>query len=513
MSNDPPPPPLWPFLFLCAAAAVWIDFGSLHRGQHADSLINILASLYAWTPFFWEQDRYGALVPLLAAPIKHPLGNLLFQDALTVWGGLAAPFLLARYLLRDAFYPLVAAAAGAAFLLLATPLYRFEFLVDTGYGVPFTLAFAALVLTIPDAAGRARWWRWPAALLLVVLAHWVFLATFLTLAPLVVLRRLFLPAKRGPDVEFRFGLVLAAAGLAGGLAARAFAGPWAEPTPFDSLPVWRWPVGWGRLAWRTWSVQAPHGCAWPALLVLAVAVPCLVPRLRRHAAAVARPAACLVGAGLASFLFMGTRRWTELNSYDYRYAMPSALLIQVAAFALALAPLRRSAGVRCRDAVPMAAVWLAAVVSYGWPSLQGVRDDLAGSLGEHSDAVLEARCTHVAGDYWFVWKTVYHANLLKYERGEPGVVWGVAFRGRPAWPRWRDMSAGEMRFGVLPHDLGQAELWLGDFGLTPVEVAEQSPDLLVLCRRPAGERTAGLGDAREPKNFTKGPLPSPARLP
>jgi len=127
-------------------------------------------------------------------------------------------------------------------------------------------------------------------------------------------------------------------------------------------------------------------------------------------------------------------------------------------------------------------MWLAATVSYGFPSLRGVHDDLAASIGQHSTAVLNARCTHVAGDYWFVWKTVYHVNLLKYECGETEILWGVAWRGRHAWPRWRDMPPEQMRMGALPENREYAEWQLAVFGLLPVEVAEEHLDLIVFRR-------------------------------
>ena len=92
----PAVPRLWPWLLVCAALAVWIDLGSLHRCQHADSLLPVPISLYRWTPFYWELDRIGMLVPLLALPFKNPLVNLLVQDAVNVFGGLAFLFLLAR---------------------------------------------------------------------------------------------------------------------------------------------------------------------------------------------------------------------------------------------------------------------------------------------------------------------------------------------------------------------------------------------------------------------------------
>ena len=57
-------------LLLVALLATWIDLGRVHTFQGADSFIPILVSLQRWTPFFWGQDRFGMLVPLLATPLK-----------------------------------------------------------------------------------------------------------------------------------------------------------------------------------------------------------------------------------------------------------------------------------------------------------------------------------------------------------------------------------------------------------------------------------------------------------
>src|SRR4051812_27030057 len=96
LSPDSPPRAhgIGVYLLLCAAAALWIDLGTLHRLQHGDSLLPVLVSLQRWTPFFWEQDRYGMLIPLLARPVTNPLGNLLVQGFLNVSCGLSAFFLL-----------------------------------------------------------------------------------------------------------------------------------------------------------------------------------------------------------------------------------------------------------------------------------------------------------------------------------------------------------------------------------------------------------------------------------
>ncbi len=71
----------------CLAAAICIDLtAAFQRWQDGDTLIPVLSSLYAWTPFYWSQDRLGMLVPLLATPFKHPLTNLLVQNGLTIFG-------------------------------------------------------------------------------------------------------------------------------------------------------------------------------------------------------------------------------------------------------------------------------------------------------------------------------------------------------------------------------------------------------------------------------------------
>src|SRR5262249_22276397 len=141
------------YLLLCAGAALWVDLGTLHRLQHGDSLLPVLVSLQRWTPFFWEQDRYGMLIPLLARPVTHPLGNLLFQGFLNGTCGMSAFFLLARFLVRRPAYPLVGALGATTFLLLAPAPYRFDYLMDANYGVWLSLGLGGLIVAEPGPRG------------------------------------------------------------------------------------------------------------------------------------------------------------------------------------------------------------------------------------------------------------------------------------------------------------------------------------------------------------------------
>src|SRR5437763_1544907 len=82
---------------VAAASAAWMSSSSLQDSQHADSLLLVLTSVQHWKPFYWGQDRYGMLVPLLAMPFRHPGVNLVMQAFLAATATLLAPFLAARF--------------------------------------------------------------------------------------------------------------------------------------------------------------------------------------------------------------------------------------------------------------------------------------------------------------------------------------------------------------------------------------------------------------------------------
>jgi hypothetical protein len=115
------------FLVGIAAAAVVVDLGTERRLENADTFIPILVSLQRWTAFYWGQDRFGMLLPLVATPVVDPLVNLLVQRALGIAAGLCAVVAVCRYLLpaRDAF--LTAALAIVAMLLSAPKTFHFLF--------------------------------------------------------------------------------------------------------------------------------------------------------------------------------------------------------------------------------------------------------------------------------------------------------------------------------------------------------------------------------------------------
>ena len=150
------PAPLWPHLLACCVLAVWIDLGRHHRFENADSIIPILVSLQKWTLFYWEQRRFGMLIPLLAMPARSPLSNLLVQNALTIFAGLAAGLLLARHCVGGREWPLVGWLGNTLMLWLSPDDYRRRLLgTSQPYGAALALASAGLLLARAPAFSRA----------------------------------------------------------------------------------------------------------------------------------------------------------------------------------------------------------------------------------------------------------------------------------------------------------------------------------------------------------------------
>lgn len=427
MENDhqsASPVPLWPFLLLCAATALGIDFGTIHRLHQADSIVPILTSLYHWTPYYWGTNRNGMLVPFLAIPFKHPLVNLLVQDGLTIFSGLATLFLLPRYVLRNASWPYAAIVSTAAFLVFAPEQYRFSFLVDQPYAVSLALGLGGLILTERTPEGKSIILRSGLALLLIGLAHWVNVGIGLVLGILVVLRALLIGSEENNRNEEAFhALILLAIGFCLGLIGMQLA-RYHETAEGIRSPH-QWIQGWSRLASNTWVALAPH--RWPILLMLMAALGLFVPLFARAPAnrisASRRGATVLILTAILYAAFVGVLEWVERGSFTARYTIPSVILIHSGLSVLAASALSclraGAAGLKLYAVTPV--LLMASIFGYGWPSFSGVQDDLNRRLGSRTVDVVEGRCTHVVGNYWIVWPTVFHANLLCYQRGESGV--------------------------------------------------------------------------------------------
>jgi len=470
-------------------AAVLVDLGGFHGLEHGDSIVPVLVSLVRWTPFYWEQERFGMLVPLLALPVKDPLSNLLLQRALGILAGLAALVLLARHVLPARDWPLCGAVAVAGLLALPSGGWAFEYLADQPYGVSLALALAGLSVAEPGPSGRRSAWRLAAGLLLVLAAHWVNASIGVVLGFLALARAAEDLLAGEPRREVAGRLVvdagLLAAGLAAGLAMFRAAAAWLGHTRRVAegfLPLAGWPASWATLLRKA---VADEG-AWLAGLSLAalagvalLSVPALRP-VRRQAL---WRAATLAAAAVLWFGFAGTLEWVAGSSHHWRYVIPSMLLLHLAAASLLAEPLSRTARLAGPAlAAALLAIPVAAVAAWGPPSLAGVKDDLARVTGRHAEEVLLARCDLLTGDYWSVWPTLWRVEQLTRERGEGRRVYAVCHRGTPTMPAWAGRPRAELRI-CRPRTRAaevDGQRWLELYGLWPVELLERWPTLDVV---------------------------------
>ena len=423
-----------------AASALLADFGRYHRIHHGDTVLSALISLYHWTPFYWDQNRFGMLIPLLAIPFRNPFWNLLFQCGVSLFAGLGALMLLVRYVAADSNWPLAALIAALAAFATGprSPLFQ-AFLPDQVYGPGLaTLLLGLLLLSRAPATQDRR----PslacrsAGVALIAIAYWVNMATPFLAIPLMLLRRAFVErssASSGkPDPFFDrhlISLIALFASLALVYLAFARFGPHPS-TSLNPLPLSRWPHAWwslGRQAWDVWSSTPPSAALLPPALVGAALI--AVPSRQEQAGRALRGTAVLIYCALIYFFEVSTSRWVQTNDFNVRYLYPSFMMFHAALAILSAVVAAAFLGRWVEPAVCLGSLPLlcaGALWAFGGPSLARARADLDETLGQRTPDVLEARCTHLAGDPWTVWPSVFHANWKLYEAGEHTVIVGVS---------------------------------------------------------------------------------------
>ena len=474
IKRDPPRLRFW--LGLCAVCALLIDLGSLHRLHHGDSLLPILMSLMRWSPFFWEQDRFGMIVPLIAMPLANPLANLLFQDFLDILLGLFAFFLLARFLLKDATYPAAAVLALASFLTLCPEDYRFSYLVDACYGTWLVPGVGGLILLERDQGKPPK--RRVLGLFLIAVAHWASIATAMYLAPLVVGMMVMRKSSIREGVE---RLVALAFGVGVGLGMMRLS-PY-RATAFSTLPASRWVWSYTQLLGTTWLDLAPWGHL--VLMVVAAGAGVFVcRRMRLPVDASMRAALVTVLTALAVSMFLGTRSWAAVNGFPSRYLSPLVIFLSVGVAGLAVAPFRAWTNRTLLNLMLCGSMIAASIVGYGLPSISRVRRDLDETLGSRTADLIESRCTHVTGYYNNVWPSVFHARLVLFERGDRRMIWGITHRCDPTRDLWIPVPLPEVFIG-LPQGDPEGERWLRVYDLPPLVELEPCKTLRIL--RPKSE--------------------------
>jgi hypothetical protein len=471
----------------CASIGAILALGRFQSHHNADSVIPILVSLYRWTPYYWEQDRFGMLVPLLCGFVRSPFDNLLVQSFVTITGGIAAIWTIGRYFSASR---LSVAVAIAVFTATAPTDFQFFYLgTAQPYNISLLLAFGGLCLLgadVKDSSARAL--RRLAGFGLLAAATWVNAAILILLAAVVVV----VTGARAIDGRDPFRTRLAAGARAAALngisvtllilfvlstiAQRLapFRTTWIVVPPVDrwSPLIVRFAVdaaGWmgtGPFLWLDLAAVAVVAISWKRI------------EDRRASDLVAVAAGLLMYGCVLAVLFSGRGR----------YFVPAFLILHTMVWMTAVECLRgrieqASAVAPALFVVACLAAVTGPVTRYGWPSRSSARTSLAAGLGQFGADALDAGATHIIGDYWTVWPAVFEANVLLHERGAAEhVMWGVTFRSRPTESRWRREAGTPM---LLAAKEGDPEVlrYFGEFRLGSPRQVEQAGSVVLFERR------------------------------
>jgi hypothetical protein len=435
-------------LALTALLAVWGDLSPIHAFHNSDSLIPILMSLDRWTPFYWEQNRFGMIVPLLALPVRDPFVNLLVQVAVRLFALFLSFFLLARTVVRRPWWPAVGALTLGLFLV-GKDLAAHNFQQMQPYFQAISLALGGVLLLDRRPGRRGTL----AAYALWALAFWVAPVILFWLVPLLWLRKLlglepgaacpaFWPRWRelrhDPAIlPFALACILFAVTL---LVSRF--SPYGEATNLGPAPLTIWLEAWATLARRVGESLGPGLVGGICLLLLASLVGGLSPRpLAGEGPGVRAQALCLLGTALAELLILGTTGWVYQNGFRIRFLAMTLLATATAGPALLFGLLlegKSKTWVRRANAAALAALLPLAFLCYGPPSVAVAHAALERGPGAADARRLVADgCTHVVGDYWSVWPAVFQSRVQWRDLGqEDRKVWGITFRATPTWDLW-----------------------------------------------------------------------------
>jgi hypothetical protein len=327
---------------------------------------------------------------------------------------LLVPFLVARHLGSPHWFA-VGALANALILSFLSRYLQFAWLVAQPYALSITLATlglaAAETATIPGTL---------AAAVLMLLAHWINVGICILVFPLLL---------AGGRASVR-GLLVAVVGLAGGAAMQTLGVP---QTIEGLVGAPDWPHAWFMLA-RTMSSQIAHpvSLAFVAAATFAGAVRSI--RTGSTKAVWSLGAAALVGC--LYWLVVGTFRHVQASDYLARYVLPSVVLFAVSIAIGLMALVDPGLKPAIVASIAAAALTIAAVASYGVPSVGRLRRTIDREFGAMTPYVENTGATVIVGDYWTVWPAVFHANLASYGRPGRHVVFGLSYRSDATNPLW-----------------------------------------------------------------------------
>jgi len=416
---------------LYAAACAGTSWILTHH--NSDTVLPALISIVDWEPYYWGDNRFGMLVPLLATPIRDYATNLMFQNALTVWSGLVAVWFIARLVsgFRDGRTGMMTAALV---LCIAFAVFRehaaLVLLIQSNYLPSLALLLAALSLSLSRGVHPVA--RYAGVAIMLFGSFWTNFANIVFGFSLFVL---WPPSPEYPWRRRALACALVAACYGFSMATAAAYSPQIAHREF--LPVSEYWTSLSKLladASRV-LVNMPAVIALLSAALLAVAFQ----RPWRQSRLIERwshPAVVLIIASLIYIGAAGASAWVKKNNWDSRYISSQLLVIVCASASVLVKPLAGAVvqrlGQRTAPTVACLLVVAMATSAFGFPSRGRGTEILRKAMSRDENWYAHPSCTHLVGDYWRVWKLEFHDRLI----GRKPPRFAVTDRAEWTRPEW-----------------------------------------------------------------------------
>jgi hypothetical protein len=451
--------PLFMTVILLLLCAISLSIGAIQATCNADAILPVIISLQHWTPFYWGQDRYGMLIPLLAIPFKSPIVNFAIQNILSFFLGMLAPLVIARYLYgRFEGYTI-----GLIALIFFVGLYPANsiqeyFGVAQPYGTALALCYTGMILLSTERHLGVIKQRIANTLggLLIVAAFWVTPSLIFTAFPISVLigmyqfedllspehtsfkqkfiNRLSLYIK---SKYFFVSIVILLAFLVSLILSKT--SQFGAVSKYGFLPADQWLTCWNSFLMSFIQMDLPTTTI--RILFTIASITALLFCIFSKNAALRKVLIIIIVAVCCEFFTLGTIEWIKLNNFFGRYLLTSLFLLLVGLSGSIFIGLTHNHFKKTSPWFPLvtASVLLMIVlVRFGSPSWQTMRASLKDNFGQNTQAVIDNQCTHFIGDYSAVWSTVFDVNRVLYEQNKPDTLWGITYRSENTIPLWKD---------------------------------------------------------------------------
>jgi hypothetical protein len=409
-----------------------------------------LISIERWTPYYWADNRFGMLLPLLASPITSYVPNLLFQTQLSVVATLLVAVLFQCFFLeRERGFTTRNLSSACLTTGLAMLVLRPHDRVIQVFLLPSQPYFISLSLALVGLIALLRYQerpllRYTMAAIALVLSFWV----NWTNGPVIVGLALLLPSgarSLGSHLRVRAPSVLMISATFVAMYLFSLRYPRLMTTGIASLSE----------VTKTISVMIANvgsDLLYPGRFMLLTSAALLAAILRWRNAFVRKlispgEAHVIISIAIGFASGVAATEWVMKNAYEWRYwTIPAILIFLVIASFLADSIYQFLTEATASTAAVIAVVLLLFAASivrvFGVPSVELARDSIDSVSRVHYAKIEQLKCTHVIGDYWIAWSSVFYNRSHNIQPP----LWAVSLRSEATQDLWSRIAPVERRY-------------------------------------------------------------------